>query len=494
MRRHLGIGVLAMLATLMGCESQVGVAAVYGGDPAATLPAGPDDDTPPGPPAGPLTLSDFAIQPSPRNVVSCYVTLTTSEPARVAVEVGKDAAYTFRVRDDTLAVAHKVIVFGLHADTAWHLRAVATAPDGRTVASEDRTFTTGPLPPEVPVAKLSVPNTGSAQPGFTLTGVGFGLPWDASSSVAVMYDLQGEVVWYYVHPDGPASIATLVDGGKHVLVAAGTHPLQIDLAGQVVWESPVEPSVENTTWSSWTPNTFHHEFTQLPNGNYAVIRFRLSDHELSDALEEMAPDGTVLWSWSTAAEIEGWGYGTGLVIDLQNDAAYYSSRLLSKILKIDRKTGTGLWYRGSGGSFATDPSAEVPWFADQHDPVLLPSGNLLMFDNGPEERGWSRVVEYALDEKAMTAKVVWQYPKPEAGGIPAEAWYTIGGGSGQRLPNGNTLIAAITGLFGDQEGSCRIFEVDPAGDVVWRIAADRDDAVTYRAERVMPAGYELIAP
>jgi arylsulfate sulfotransferase len=54
-----------------------------------------------------------------------------------------------------------------------------------------------------------------------------------------------------------------------------------------------------------------------------------------------------------------------------------------------------------------------PW--GQHAPLLLPNGNILLFDNGFNRQfkgaksGFSRAVEYLVDEKAGTVRQVWQY-------------------------------------------------------------------------------------
>jgi hypothetical protein len=84
-----------------------------------------------------------------------------------------------------------------------------------------------------------------------------------------------------------------------------------------------------------------------------------------------------------------------------------------------------------------------------HDATMLPSGNVLLFDNGLSRR-WSRVVEV----DPVSRRIVWEYRAPE----PA-SFFTVSRGSNQRLPNGNTLIA--------QSDSGRAFEVTPEGQVVW---------------------------
>ena len=91
-----------------------------------------------------------------------------------------------------------------------------------------------------------------------------------------------------------------------------------------------------------------------------------------------------------------------------------------------------------------DPEREkVVWvhtggYRQQHDPKILPNGNLLLFDNGtgrPQEDGgeYSRAIELALDEENMTAEAVWTYRHDPDLFCPI--W-----SDADRLPNGNTLV------------------------------------------------------
>ena len=91
-------------------------------------------------------------------------------------------------------------------------------------------------------------------------------------------------------------------------------------------------------------------------------------------------------------------------------------------------------------------------FETQHDPQILPNGNLLLFDNqgGNKKWGGSRVLEYGLPEM----KVVWSYE-----GTEAEQFFTRTCGTAQRLRNGNTLIT--------ETDNGRAFEVTRKGNIVW---------------------------
>ncbi len=84
-----------------------------------------------------------------------------------------------------------------------------------------------------------------------------------------------------------------------------------------------------------------------------------------------------------------------------------------------------------------------------HDGTWLPSGNVLIFDNGLG-RGWSRVVEV----EPRAGRIVWEYRAD-----PPERFFTLSRGSSQRLPNGNTLIA--------ESDRGHAFEITAAGERVW---------------------------
>ena len=88
-------------------------------------------------------------------------------------------------------------------------------------------------------------------------------------------------------------------------------------------------------------------------------------------------------------------------------------------------------------------------FFGLHDPRLLPSGNLLVFDNHGDT-GASRVVE--LDP--ADSSVVWEYR-----GTPEQPFFSKACGAAQRLPNGNTLVT--------ESDNGRAFEVAPDGEIVW---------------------------
>lgn len=86
----------------------------------------------------------------------------------------------------------------------------------------------------------------------------------------------------------------------------------------------------------------------------------------------------------------------------------------------------------------------------QHHPTLLDNGNIMMLDNGWEERNYSRVIEL----EPATKEIKWEYKADTK-----EDFFTLAVGGNQRFPNGNTLIT---------EGSRgRVFEITKDGKIVW---------------------------
>jgi hypothetical protein len=115
----------------------------------------------------------------------------------------------------------------------------------------------------------------------------------------------------------------------------------------------------------------------------------------------------------------------------------------------------------------------------QHDPTVLDDGNILLFDNAGYALS-SQVIE--IDPR--TGDVAWAWR-----GAPPESFFTLLGGSAQRLPGGNTLITE----------SCRgrAFEVTRGGDVVWEYvnphrAGARGEliAALFDVRRLAPADVE----
>ncbi len=130
-----------------------------------------------------------------------------------------------------------------------------------------------------------------------------------------------------------------------------------------------------------------------------------------------------------------------------------SCRALDAIVLIDWNRREPVWAWGPG---------EV---LRQHEATIGDDGRILLFDNGNDERGHSRLVE--LDPR--TGAITWEFTTPEP-----ERFYSPGRGTAQRLPNGNVLVA--------NSNSGEAFEVTRGGRLVWQFFnPDRNEATGRRA-------------
>ena len=418
---------------------------------------GDDDDSAP--------LEDLAVSDNEACTLTAWARWTTAEPATSRVEFGEDGELQFFVEDDALVTDHELLVFGMRPQTTYTLRAVSRAEDGSEIDAGEAEYTTGSLPFEGLTTEVDVHEPDLVQPGWTLTNI---LVDTMNQQVwAVAFDMEGQVVWYHVHGDELARAdieVTLVDG-RNVLIggsmAGGTSPVEVDLAGNVIWEGPVMPPDDTPT----PPGAYHHSFKKLDNGNYQGLRYALDGNVYYDEVVELGPDGADVWTWEARdlpvedPDFYPWG-NAALIFD---DVVYYSSRGHSAQYKVDRATGDLLWALGEGGDFAPDPDHLRPWFHEAHAPEIQDDGTLMLYDNGLSSTNQSRVIRYEIDDVAMTSRIVWEYPGDDI----EDPWYSFHMGDADRQPNGNTLIHVPHLLEGGSEN--RIMEITEDRLKVWQL-------------------------
>lgn len=274
------------------------------------------------------------------------------------------------------------------------------------------------------------------------------------------------------------SRGTLLPDGDVIIVGAKNIP------DQPTWGATMGCYVARLTWAGdvvyckYMPA--HHDFEALPDGRVLTLteRFRSIPEYRTDAdvlegfVTMLSPEAEVvdelslydLWMNSPDVlpvlqdvPIAEWGHGP--IVDTfhpntvewlkpepelaaqhglyRGDKVLVTVRFQDMVVIADWNTKKAVWGWGRG-------ELDCP-----HGGTLVPGGNILIFDNGRGRR-WSRVVE--VDPR--TDKIVWQYQAEERG-----EFFSSGGGSNSRLPNGNTLIV--------ESHKGRVFEVVPDGEIVW---------------------------
>lgn len=289
-----------------------------------------------------------------------------------------------------------------------------------------------------------------------------------------LIDLNGEVVHTWTLPYPPGLYGYLTPEGTLFYNAkilespekfVSMRPWKGGAVLEVDWNGRVLSEVRHPD--------HHHDGRRLRNGNVVLLCIAPippdlarhvrggtpgTEHEgkmYGDYLVEMTTDGQVVWEWRSWEHLDPevdaitymaehryeWTHAN-TVAELQDGNLVVSFRNISTVAIVNRQTGEIVWKVGP------------PILAQQHAPVELANGNLLIFDNGThrvdDPRPFSRVIE--VDR--TTRQIVWTYQCPRV--LDFFSPYIS---NAQRLPNGNTLICE--GNFG------RIFEVALDGEVVW---------------------------
>jgi hypothetical protein len=122
----------------------------------------------------------------------------------------------------------------------------------------------------------------------------------------------------------------------------------------------------------------------------------------------------VVWRWNTfdylsqdhycpaCIEKKGdWTHSNSLSFQIEGNrrVLYLSVRNLNQIIKLNVETEETIWILGEDGDFRMfemNGTEVAKLFSHQHDPEILPNGNILLFDNGLHRGGgkrYSRVIE-----------------------------------------------------------------------------------------------------
>ena len=296
---------------------------------------------------------------------------------------------------------------------------------------------------------------------------------------------------------------------------------ELDWEGKTVWE-----------WGSQAPGGVarqNHDRDHLPNGDTIIVATQdrvvagVGAYPIADQkLEEIAPSGAIVWSWSVGDHLDqfgippegrdllrkiyakgGKGMGFLTINDMQplgrnkwfegGDARFnpdnimIDSREASFVAIIEKKTGNIVWRLGpdyrtehstTGGTASVSSdlrpvlSSEVPRPVDQtsgqHDAHIIPeglpgAGDLLVFDNEgssgfPPTHLSVLQGSRVLEIDPIKKEIVWQY-SAEASDRPIWSFFSSFISSARRLPNGNTLI--------DEGAQGRAIQVTADGEIVW---------------------------
>jgi len=243
-------------------------------------------------------------------------------------------------------------------------------------------------------------------------------------------NMRGEITWEYRLPqnlkryNNPGFDGEHLPSGNILILLPGYGVYELNRDGEIVW--------------SYIDRKVSHDADRLPNGNTLVV-FGSGDQVNDAQVKEISPEGKIVWSWYARDYFnkapykdiadQGWTH-TNAVTRMPNGNMLISPRNFDILVEVDPQ---GALVRTIGEGM----------FDGQHDPEVLPSGNILLANHGRPHR--------AIEFDPTTSKVVWSTKGFAREFAPVR--------DANRLPNGNTLITATT----------KIVEITPAGEVVWQL-------------------------
>lgn len=423
---------------------------------------------PSGPPRDPLpAVSTVAVVDSLGPIVRS-LSVELDAPGRIeAFYQPAGGGRVFRVRADSAAARHELLLPRLYADTgyAWTVRTFDGARASDSVVRGE--LTTGPLP------------AGLADLDYTVEGEGTFELMLLPQSVAgfagqVGMEPDGAIVWYAETTARPLA-ATPVPGSDDVVFIDNGRDGIVRLApdGGVVAFLPREGGPYGR---------IHHDVAVTGAGRVLFI----ARHDevvggtlvTGEAIWDWDPStGSVEMKWSSfdaldwttdrteASAPDNWLHANSISIGPRGNILL-SLRRLHQVISIAPDFGSLEWRLG--GPNATHALSDDDRFVGQHSAWELPGDRVLLLDNGGggEPDAYSRGLELRL--VGDTTDLVWQY----AADPPIHA----GSQSGiYRMATGHSLVT-FSSL------SLTVDEVDAAGNRVWRLSGAELD----RAFRAVP--------
>lgn len=304
---------------------------------------------------------------------------------------------------------------------------------------------------------------------------GFNFYTSAHEEMAVLIDMQGRVLHEWRHSfadaiDGPPPMGEdqsrrwwrrgwLLENGDVIALNTGMGIMRIDKDSNLLWVKALY---------------VHHDLVFRKDGGFITLTREVRPipriHPTRPVVEDMVVylnhAGEVERSFSLLEAFERSPFKQAMLssiptqLNQKGDPMHTNSIVLLDGTGAERHPAFAagnllLSFRALNAIGIVDPKSEtMVWFhrgefAAQHDPQVLASGNVLLFDNrGLGEA--SRILE--LDPE--TGKIQWQYV-----GSEQAPFYSKQCGIVAALPNGNVLIT--------ESDNGRAFEITRKGEIVW---------------------------
>ncbi len=321
---------------------------------------------------------------------------------------------------------HILPIYGLYADYDNTVEIVMANGQKSTISIK-----TDPMHPDVPVSTLI--KTTSEYMGNNIMFL-----TAAINAMPVGFDYAGDVRWYS-NKNFAFDIKRMPNG--HILI--GTERLvKMPYFTTGLYEMVFSGKIFK---EYRTPSGYHHDQFVMEDGNILVLSYDFYSGTVEDMCLLIDPNtGAVLKSWdyknvlpqdvagSGSQDEHDWFHNNSVWYDKKTSSLTFSGRHQDAVINLDFETGDLNWIIGDPEGwpkemvdkyfFTPVGDGEFDWQYEQHASVILPDGDIMLFDNGhfrsknketylPNAENFSRGVRYRIDTDKMTIEQIWQYGK-----------------------------------------------------------------------------------
>ena len=258
----------------------------------------------------------------------------------------------------------------------------------------------------------------------------------SSKGYMCAYDVNGDVRWY-LDESAIWEVNRLKNG--HLLLSTerlvntpyySTGLYEMDMIGKVYKEYSL-------------PGGYHHDYFEMEDGNILVASddFDNEDGTVEDYVVELDREtGNIVKTFDLKDILNmedgksenwtnyDWFHNNSVWYDKKTNSITLSGRHQDIVINIDYDSGKLNWILGDSTNFSEEYQkyffklTDGEWQWSQHAAMILPDGNVFLFDNGNNKsknkdeyvsasESYSRGVIYEIDTENMTVKEVWQYGK-----------------------------------------------------------------------------------
>jgi arylsulfate sulfotransferase len=394
------------------------------------------------------------MNPSGITPLSARISLNTKVKSKVKVEIvgSPSISYTF----NTLTDHHEIPIVGLFANSLNQVIVTLTDTKDRT-GSKTFEIQTPAIPDYFPDITIDKSPSGPDTHFMTMVGMAIGNAgtWEV---YPIAFDTEGNMRWYMDlssysegNYDGRVSPIRILKNGNLCFGGRKSSLIEMDLLG-----------FERNKWT-FDGYDQHHEILELENGNFILAVDKDGIGTVEDHIIEIDRNsGDILRKWDMRQYLDvtrydlieneplvekekDWFHMNGLAYNEEDKSLIISGRHqgLVKVSQNDELQWILAPHQGWGAAgidgegpetsqfllTAVDKSgdpysqivqnggentANFSWVWGQHAPMLLPNGNIFVFDNGyrrnfDTEASFSRGVEYSVNSSNKTVTQEWQY-------------------------------------------------------------------------------------